>query len=491
MSGSEAIMPPVEVLHHAILRMVGTEPERDAVHTHDRGMSVGELAARAGALAERLAVGSGPFVLAPGDAVDAAVGLVAASAAGRAALVADPRRSPEALADVARAAGATAVVVAGGPALELPVIDPSSLGAGRPPASVPDVDDVVLLAGTSGSTAAPKLVGHTHRSLADRAARRGEVTDLRSDDRIGRTFNHTGATMQSIYASLLLGVPVLSLDLLRVPPSTVLARLAASGSTHVRFVPSVLRRLLGATPADVRLPAVRLIGGGGDPMHWDDVARLRPLLPPSATIIHSYGSTEVHGIARRLIAMDEPLGEGVVPVGRPGPGRDVWIDDGEGRRAGPGVVGEIVVEGDLRAVGPAFEDLGGGVKRLRTRDLGEFTPDGELIHRGRIDRMVKIGGVRIEPEAIESVLRSLSGVLDAAVVPVGDDPDRMRLVAHVVVGPDGRTDASVLRTEVAARVTSAAVPAALHLRTEPLPLLASGKVDRRALGPTAPPDATD
>lgn len=474
---------PAEALHLKVRRGALEDPGREAIRTHDRLLTVAELAARAGALTERLADGgTAPFLLAPADAVDLAVGLVAASASGRAALIADPRRGPAALVALAGPAGATTAVSGVAALPGLANVDPASLGDGTLPSDVPDPDALLLLATTSGSTAAPKLVGHTHRSVADRAARRGGTGDVVADDRVGRTFNHTGATAQSIVASLLLAVPVLALDLLRVAPSTVLHRFHEARSTHVRLVPSVLRRLLVATPPDVRLPHVRLIGGGGDPMLWDDVARLRPLLSPQATILHSYGSTEVHGIAHRWITMDEPLGEGVVPVGRPGPGRHLWIDGGDGRPAGPGVVGEIVVEGRFHAVGPAFEELGGGVKRHRTRDLGELTPDGALIHRGRVDRMVKIGGVRIEPEAVESVLRTLPGVLDVAVVPVGDDPDRRRLVAHVVVDPTLAVDASGLRAEVAARVTSAAVPAAFHLRSEPLPLLASGKVDRGALG---------
>lgn len=474
---------PAGALHLAVRRAALDTPDREAIGTHDRRLTVGELAARAGALTERLADGgTAPFLLAPVDAVELAIGLVAASASGRAALVADPRRAPSALVAFAGPAGATTAVIGAAASLGLPSVHPGSLGDGTLTSDVPDPDAVLLLAGTSGSTAAPKLVGHTHRSVADRAARRGGAGDILPDDRVGRTFNHTGATTQSIVASLLLAVPVLALDLLRVAPSTVLRRFHEARSTHVRLVPSVLRRLLAATPPDVRLPHVRLIGGGGDPMHWEDVARLRPLLSAHATIIHSYGSTEVHGIARRYLTMDEPLGEGVVPVGRPGPGRHVWIDRGDGRPADPGVVGEIVVEGRFHAVGPAFEELGDGIKRRRTRDLGELTPDGELIHRGRVDRMVKIGGVRVEPEAVESVLRTLPGVQDVAVVPVGDAADRRRLVAHLVIEPGKEPDVAELRAAVADRVTSVAVPAAFHLRSGPLPLLASGKVDRRALG---------
>jgi acyl-coenzyme A synthetase/AMP-(fatty) acid ligase len=475
----------VDSLHVAVARSARSEPDRDAISTHDRTLSVAELASLAGALTERLAAGSGPFLLAPRDAIEAGAGLIAASASGRPALVVDPRRSPTALTALAHAVSATVAVVSSdighGASGGLPTIDPGPLSGEALPVTGRAPDDILLLAGTSGSTATPKLVGLTHRSLAARATRQGEASDPRPGDRIGRTFNHTGAAMKAIAVALLTGIPLLALDLLRVRPVEVLHRFDLAGATHVRLVPSVLRRLLLATPSSVRLPTVRIIGGGGDPMLWDDVARLRPRLAPTATIIHTYGSTEVDGIARRLITMEEALGEGVVPVGRPSPGRDVWIDDGAGRPSAPGIVGEIIIDGDLLAIGPAFEDLGGGRKRHRTRDLGELTPDGELIHRGRVDRMVKIGGVRIEPGAVEEVLRAIPGVLDVAVVPEGDDPDRMRLVAHVVALPGAAPERAALRAAVAAQVTSSAVPAAFHLRTEPLPVLASGKVDRRAL----------
>src|SRR5690606_26048181 len=117
----------------------------------------------------------------------------------------------------------------------------------------------------------------------------------------------------------------------------------------------------------------------------------------------------------------------------------------------------------------------------RTGDLVRRRADGVLEFLGRLDSQVKLRGLRIEPGEIESALRALPAVGDAAVI-VRDD----RLVAYVTPGAgvdqalDQALDHGALRAELKKTLPDYMVPAA-YVTLAALPLSPNGKLDRRRL----------
>ncbi|MBS9439956.1 methyltransferase domain-containing protein, partial [Photorhabdus noenieputensis] len=118
----------------------------------------------------------------------------------------------------------------------------------------------------------------------------------------------------------------------------------------------------------------------------------------------------------------------------------------------------------------------------RTGDLGRILPDGELEYIGRIDQQLKYNGIRIEPGEIESLLRTVPGVVDAVVQLREDHPGEKRLAAYLVAGPDPSDPALLTRCHhtLTARLPDYMHPAAWALLPA-LPLMPSGKLDWRAL----------
>jgi acyl carrier protein len=116
----------------------------------------------------------------------------------------------------------------------------------------------------------------------------------------------------------------------------------------------------------------------------------------------------------------------------------------------------------------------------RTGDLVRRLPGGELEFLGRIDGQVKVRGSRVELGEVEAVLCAHADVVAAAVTAHEDASGELRLVAYVVT-PDQRDGlAGELRTYLKERLPGHMVPSAF-VRLEQLPLLLSGKVDRRSL----------
>ena len=478
---------PAGTWAHEVAERAGVHGRADAVVTDRRRVSYEELASQAGGIQRWLGslegAAAGPVAILVSDPIDRAAAVLGVAAAGRPHVLLDPQRSPEALRASVDRIGVDVAIGDGELEQFGAHLHPDDVRP-RPLEPVPvTIDDPFAYVSTSGSTGDPKYVLLTHAVLCART--HPDDLAIGEGDRAFRAFNHSGNSLNILIDALRVGATYLSVDPLRVSASGLLEFLVAERASVVRMSPSLMRLVLRPRArGDLTLATARVVGGGGEPMLWSDVAALRGLAP-SATVTHGYASTETRGVTQKVIGPADPILDGAVPAGRPRQGRRVWIDAGDGRRAGPGTVGTIVVEGRFGTIGPSFEQLEGGDLRFRTGDLGELTADGELIHRGRTDRVMKVGAVRIDLRTVEDVLRRAPGVIDVRVMaaavdgaPPGTDD---RLVAHVVVEPDDGPDVTVLRDLARAHLTSAAVPARFVLRDQPLPLLPSGKTDERSL----------
>ncbi|HXK10272.1 MAG TPA: phosphopantetheine-binding protein, partial [Vicinamibacteria bacterium] len=132
---------------------------------------------------------------------------------------------------------------------------------------------------------------------------------------------------------------------------------------------------------------------------------------------------------------------------------------------------------------------GKGERLYRTGDRVRRRGDGGLEFLGRTDDQVKIRGFRVELGEIETALRRLEGVADAAVVARGAAVDRA-LVAYVVAAGEAAAEAG-LRVRLRESLPDYMVPSTFVF-LDRLPVDANGKLDRRALpAPAVPGGAAD
>ncbi|MEK0098077.1 amino acid adenylation domain-containing protein [Streptomyces sp. NPDC056121] len=224
---------------------------------------------------------------------------------------------------------------------------------------------------------------------------------------------------------------------------------------------------------------LRCLLTGGDRLRLQDGHPLR-------RFVNHYGPTETTVVATSYEVA--PNSTGPVPIGRAIGSARTIVFDGE-RETASGAEGELLVSGgclalgywrNQSATGRSFVRVTGSPDRwYRTGDLVRENDKGDLEFLGRIDRQIKIRGVRVELGEIEGVLGRHPGVDD---VLVDWDQDGARLTAYVV-GDEARADArssSLLNEFARQHLPSEMVPQNFTF-LDSLPLTAHGKIDRAAL----------
>ncbi|MGL5815449.1 MAG: AMP-binding protein [Aeromonas sp.] len=279
----------------------------------------------------------------------------------------------------------------------------------RPLPLAPEQPSNMIL--TSGSSGTPKAV--VHRLANHLASARGSGALIPLDEACGWLLSlplfHVGG--YAILFRVFLAGAALVLDDRSRP---LKERLEQQPITHLSLVPTQLWRLLaqGFDPTRTRLREL-LLGGAAIPEPL--VSRLRALgLTPKV----SYGLSEMGS----QVCTGQPAGAGV--VGRPLPGREICIQQGEICVRGATLFAGYFKAGELER--PL--DAEGW---FHTRDKGHLTPDGALVVEGRLDNLFISGGENIQPETIEQRLVDHPAVAQALVVPIPDEQWGQRPAAFV------------------------------------------------------------
>lgn len=180
-------------------------------------------------------------------------------------------------------------------------------------------------------------------------------------------------------------------------------------------------------------------------------------------------------------------------IGKPLANTRIYVLDAAGRLAPIGVRGEICIGGDGVAIGYHERreltnerfildpfDATGTARLYRTGDLGRWSHDGLLFHLGRADHQVKVRGMRIELEEIESALLTAEPVRQAVTAAFEVAKGDQRIVAYVVCKSGESITTSEARRHLRALLPDYMIPS-LVVELEALPQTLNGKVDRSAL----------
>lgn len=160
------------------------------------------------------------------------------------------------------------------------------------------------------------------------------------------------------------------------------------------------------------------------------------------------------------------------------------MDEG-GVLAGPGVHGEIVVRGPLVTPGywgdPATTAAAIRDGWLHSGDIGVSDADGRITFVDRLKDLIISGGINISPVELETVIAKLPAVAEVAVIAVADDRWGETPAAIITPLEGARIDESTVVAHCQEQLSDYKVPRYVVLRSEPLPRLPSGKIDKRTI----------
>jgi amino acid adenylation domain-containing protein len=354
----------------------------------------------------------------------------------------------------------------------------------------PDTPSAIIY--TSGSTGLPKGVVQTHRHMLHNIMKHTNGFHLSADDRMTLMASWTTAqALTYIYSALLNGAALYVLDLKQAGLAPVADWLMRHEITIYCSIPTVFRHFLDTLTGAEQFPRLRLIHLGGEPLHTKDVERYRRHFSPDCILVNRLGITETGSISWYLIDRETPITSSLVPVGYLLDDTEILLLDDTGAAVGQHDVGEIAVKSRYLTLGywrkpvltqAAFlpDPLDASVRIYRTGDLGRILSDGCIEHLGRKDFQVKIRGQKIQVAEIEFALLDHAAIKEAVVTTWDDARGDARLVAYVVpTQPPGPTSRE-LRRFLHDRWPEYMLPAAF-ITLDALPLMPSGKIDRRAL----------
>ncbi|HBT94695.1 MAG TPA: thioester reductase [Coriobacteriia bacterium] len=475
----------------AFAARVRANPSQPAVSDENRTLTYAELDRLSDSIAARFP-GKARFVGVIMDhGVEMIASLLAVLKAGAAYVPIEPGFPPERIRFMMEQSDASFIVTEGeyvGLCGSVPVVTVQS-GAPIPdacrPFEKPDISpsSLAYVLYTSGTTGYPKGVMVEHRNVCHYARAFCAEFDPRSDDVMLQNSVCTfDIFVEEVFTTLLSGSKLaIPSAPVRDDMSALLDFIERQGVTIISGFPYLLNELnkLDALPR-----SVRLLISGGDVLRADHVTHLIGKLP----IYNTYGPTETTVCATYHKCNGyEPLEDGTYPIGRAIQGVEVALLDDELRPVDPGEIGEICIKGagvSRGYLGDMLRHTGfitdtDGSRIYRSGDMGRLLPDGNLHFLRRRDKQVMIGGKRVEPQEVESVLGRSERVEHAVVTAELDESGLAYLTAYVVPTVDGIQVRS-LREYLVDYVPEYMVPEHFVI-LEDMPLTASGKIDRLAL----------
>ena len=357
-------------------------------------------------------------------------------------------------------------------------------GVGDEPWQADPVDDVVMIAGTGGTTGTPKgvmLTGHNIETMAALTLMSYPFDSVRPPVYL--------ALAPLTHAAGVLCFPVMTLGgEIVIMPSPDLGEFLALTKryrvTHA-FLPPTLIYLLLDHPAlpSADLSSLRCLWYGAAPMSTSRLEQAIQVIGP--VLGQLFGQTEAPMMISTLAPRDHLHPDGALArsrfasAGRPTPLTTVAIMDEAGNLLPPGERGEIVVRGPLVTPG-YYKNQAATAEASRhgwhhTGDVGYLDEDNYLYIVDRLKDMIITGGFNVYSAEVEQALLAHPAVLDCAVVGLPDDKWGERVTAVLQLRPGYEVTPDEIRAFVKSRVGSVKSPKQVEIWQD-LPRSRVGKV---------------
>jgi amino acid adenylation domain-containing protein len=307
---------------------------------------------------------------------------------------------------------------------------------------------------TSGSTGKPKGIRQSHNSFCQFLHWQGKTFDIRFGKRISQWASVSyDAAYCEIFGALCFGATLCLIPAeIKGDPKAIVEWARRERPSLLQVVPSFCRQILLSLDSEKRSDEdcfsdleFMLLAGEALPVdlarawltRFPNLGRLYNLYGPTESVLATYYHVEGIGPSQRSI-----------PIGRAIDGRQILILDQTGQLCPIGVKGEIFIRSPFLTMGyfgrpeetrrsfaqnPLHQDYPD--RAYRVGDIGRYLADGNIEFNGRSDNQIKIRGMRVEIEEIESVLAQWDAISECAVAAHDHGGGDYRLAAYAVLKP--------------------------------------------------------
>ncbi len=385
--------------------------------------------------------------------------------------------------------------------------------------------DLAYIMYTSGSTGKPQGVQITIEQVAEYLQALNEVVKIRPDDvyLLSASFSFSSSIRQ-LLLPLSQGAKVIItskehttnlgslLELIQTKNITIVDTVASVWN----YILVSLSELDRSEQHTLMNTQIRLLMFSGGLLTFQLLERVRSQFRQTPQIVNIYGQTETIGVCAYQVPDDSNQLTGYVPVGYSYPHHQVYVLTDRLERVSGGSIGQLCVAvsnsvrgylnnsqlTDRKFIANPFS-ANPRSRLYKTGDLARYLPDGNLEIVGRQDFQVKIRGMRVEIEEIETVLMQHPAVRQAAVIgksrlssnkdAFSSSPRQIKrakslpskqpeeqIIAYIVPHRSLAIDVSELREFLKTKLTDYAIPSVFEI-LEVLPLTPNQKIDRQRL----------
>lgn len=333
---------------------------------------------------------------------------------------------------------------------------------------------IAALLYTSGSTGTPKGVAISHRAIRAFVSWSASTFDIKASDRLASlTPFHFDLSLFDLFIGLQTGASTLFIpETLKLMPGRMLDWFESNQITSWYTVPSILKFLLmRGGLADRNLPALRQILFAGEVFPSPQLKELLKLMPHTQ-FYNLFGPTETNVCLYWPVSFDNINSAKPIPVGIPAGSIATMISDKNGELLikSPYLMSGYWSNGKLDL---PLDEQGW----FHTNDLVSLNKQNEFEYHGRLDRMIKSAGYRVEPAEVEAAICTLKDVTAAAVIALPDSVSGAKIAA--LVAGEGLS-LPAIRKGLSKLLPAYMQPGAYQL-VETLPLLSNGKTDFQSI----------
>ncbi len=341
------------------------------------------------------------------------------------------------------------------------------------PAKLINLESLAAILYTSGSTGKPKGVALSHRAIANFSQWASETFQVTANDNIASLspFYFDLSTFD-LFTSLSQGATVNFIpQRLTLSPSKLTHWLSENNITIWYTVPSLLSFIaLKGSLETTRLLKLKTIMFAGEVFPTPQLIKLTQLLP-EVNFYNLYGPTETNVCCYWPVNKQQLDKNSPIPIGIPACSSKLKItpETGELQVKSKNNLSGYWQKGQLTSV---IEDY------YNTGDKVSINSNGEYCYHGRLDRMLKCSGFRVEPAEIERVINNHPGVEQCVIIGITDPTSGQRPAAAIMLNQG--TELNEINLFIRKELPSYMRPCK-YIQMDPIPCLANGKIDYQTI----------